>query len=169
MSRIHAGHADKATQRLKKDFSHASCRASLTRQRFWAWRCLEPAAWKFHLNLLVPCPVRRSGRWAVQQQAALAAATDYKHRGRATRAARACSFYLGVTPWNAIATHRDGHRHKQWEDSRPRNDLLSCFSLSPDSTLATFLLFPFFVNCSFRIQNFHRLRHRDKFVYHIFW
>ena len=121
MSRIHAGYADRATQRVKKDFSHASRRASLTRQRFWAWRCLEPAAWKFSLNFLVPCPVRRSARWAVQEQAALAAATDHKHRERATRAARACSFYPRVTPWNAIATHLDGHRHEQWEDSRPRN------------------------------------------------
>ena len=63
---------------------------------------------KLPLNFYVSCPVRRSG--LTKEQAALAAATDYQHRGCATRATRACSYDHGVqTPWNAklLTKHRD--------------------------------------------------------------
>ena len=85
---------------------------SLKRRRFQARHSLEPAAWKLLLNLLVSYPVRRSARWAVQEQTVLAAAMDHKHRGRATYAAGPCSYY----PWNVIVKHRERHCHEQLED-----------------------------------------------------
>ena len=73
---------------------------------FQAWRSLEPAAWKFLSDFM--CRVQSSDRHAgpSKEQALLAAATTFKHRGCVIRAAKLAVFtreHLGMR-WRSIAS-----------------------------------------------------------------